>query len=130
MPSLQDTPVVPLPVNGVVNGTNGQQRPQTPTTNMALTEYTINPSTKEKRARIKKIVPEEYLLPTGYPDVSNTKNVCLHISDVANRCVLCLTVPPPHRQRHLPSLRGLQGHPVDARHQPQQPTRVQRAAQA
>jgi threonine dehydratase len=39
---------------------------------MALTEYTMNFSTPsaEKRANIKKIVPDEYLLPNGFPDVS------------------------------------------------------------
>ena len=75
MPSAD--PVVAVPVNGAVNGTangtNGESsRPQTPMTGMALTEYSVNPSTpsEEKRARIKEIVPDEYLLPTGYPDVS------------------------------------------------------------
>jgi threonine dehydratase len=90
MPSLQDASVPPVPVNGVVNGTNGQHRPQTPTTNMALTEYSINPSTPspEKRARIKQIVPDEYLLPTGYPDVSNISRL-----DVADwEETMCLTL--------------------------------------
>ncbi|KAF5577392.1 threonine ammonia-lyase biosynthetic [Fusarium pseudocircinatum] len=75
MPSAQD-PIVAVPVNGAVNGTtngtNGDShsRPHTPMTGMALTEYSANPSTpsEEKRARIKEIVPDEYLLPTGYPD--------------------------------------------------------------
>lgn len=76
MPAAHDPPIVALPtngaVNGIVNGTNGDERPHTPTTGMSLTEYSANPSTpsEEKRARIKEIVPEEYLLPTGYPDVS------------------------------------------------------------
>ncbi|KAI8719582.1 Threonine dehydratase [Fusarium sp. LHS14.1] len=73
MPSVHEPPVVPVVANGVVNGTNGTNgdtRPHTPTTGMALTEYSANPSTpsEEKRAQIKEIVPEEYLLPTGYPD--------------------------------------------------------------
>ncbi|KAL9574316.1 hypothetical protein ACKAV7_001608 [Fusarium commune] len=75
MPSAND-PIVAVPVNGAVNGstngTNGDyhSRPHTPMTGMALTEYSANPSTpsEEKRARIKEIVPDEYLLPTGYPD--------------------------------------------------------------
>lgn len=74
MPSLQDPSAVPVATNGAVNGTNGSDtRPHTPTSTMALTEYSANPSTpsEEKRARIKQIVPEEFLLPTGYPDVSN-----------------------------------------------------------
>ncbi|KAM5384449.1 hypothetical protein ACJZ2D_001485 [Fusarium nematophilum] len=72
MPSAHEPPLVPVPVNGSVNGTNGDARPHTPTTGMSLTEYSANPSTpsEEKRARIKQIVPEEFLLPTGYPDVS------------------------------------------------------------
>lgn len=82
MPAAHDPPIVALPTNGAVNGTvngtngtngtNGDKRPHTPTTGMSLTEYSANPSTpsEEKRARIKEIVPEEYLLPTGYPDVS------------------------------------------------------------
>jgi threonine dehydratase len=77
MPSAHD-PIVAVPANGAVNGTtngtNGDShsRPHTPMTGMALTEYSVNPSTpsEEKRARIKEIVPDEYLLPTGYPDVS------------------------------------------------------------
>jgi threonine dehydratase len=62
------------------NGTNGDEhRPQTPPTRgpvngaMSLTEYSANPSTpaEVKRNRIKAIVPEEYLLPNGFPDVSD-----------------------------------------------------------
>jgi hypothetical protein len=70
MPSAD--PIVAVPANGAVNGTNGESRPQTPMTGMALTEYSANPSTPsaEKQARLKEIVPDEYLLPTGYPDVS------------------------------------------------------------
>ncbi|KAF4462254.1 threonine ammonia-lyase biosynthetic, partial [Fusarium albosuccineum] len=72
MPSAHEPPVDPVVANGAVNGngTNGDARPHTPTTGMALTEYSANPSTpsEEKRARIKEMVPEEYLLPTGYPD--------------------------------------------------------------
>lgn len=74
MPSAD--PIVAVPANGAVNGTangtNDDSRPQTPMTGMALTEYSANPSTPsaEKQARLKEIVPEEYLLPTGYPDVS------------------------------------------------------------
>lgn len=80
MPELKETPAVPVAVNGLVNGTNGETRPETPTGGMALTEYSANPSTpsEEKRARIRKIVPEEYLLPTGYPDVRHFSRVFTH----------------------------------------------------
>ncbi|KKA27407.1 hypothetical protein TD95_000474 [Thielaviopsis punctulata] len=45
-------------------------RPQTPLTGAALTEYSVNPSTptEEKRDRLKKVVPPEYLGDDGYPD--------------------------------------------------------------
>ncbi|KAF7561361.1 hypothetical protein G7046_g2783 [Stylonectria norvegica] len=77
MSTSHEPPVVPVATNGnvddtngTVNGTNGYFRPETPTGSMSLTEYSANPSTPsdEKRARIRQIVPEEFLLPTGYPD--------------------------------------------------------------
>lgn len=62
----------PMP-NGDAQQTNGHARPHTPTANMALTEYSAAPSppppSDERLAYIKSIVPEEYLLPSGYPDV-------------------------------------------------------------
>lgn len=82
-----EPPVVPVMTNGTANanGVNGddEHRPQTPPTQqqnpvnsglngaMSLTEYSANPSTpaEVKRNRIKAIVPEEYLLPNGFPDV-------------------------------------------------------------
>lgn len=85
MASQDDVPAVPVAdrslvngvngtVNGAVNGVNGDRRPETPTAGMSLTEYSANPSTpsEEKRARIRQVVPDEFLLPTGYPDVSQT----------------------------------------------------------
>src|SRR5687767_8283106 len=70
MPSLDSPPPLTAPTNGAVNGVNGvngysTDRPETPAGSMALTEYTMNFSTPsaEKRANIKKIVPDEYLLP-------------------------------------------------------------------
>ncbi|KPM45859.1 Threonine dehydratase, mitochondrial [Neonectria ditissima] len=70
MPSLQDPPAVPVPANGISNGVKADTRPHTPNSTMALTEYSANPSTpsEKKRARIKQSVPDEFLLPTGYPD--------------------------------------------------------------
>ena len=131
MPSAHD-PIVAVPVNGVVNGTtngtNGDShsRPHTPMTGMALTEYSANPSTpsEEKRARIKEIVPDEYLLPTGYPDVSITPSQLVPIAKLTG------SVPSSYRQRHIASLRGLQGHSPHTRYQPQQPTRMQCPPQA
>jgi hypothetical protein len=39
---------------------------------MALTDYSVNPSTPSdhKRQQIRDIVPEDFLLPNGHPDVS------------------------------------------------------------
>lgn len=57
--------------NGIVNG-NGE-RPKTPTvTNMSLTEYSTNPSpprTESPESRLRAVIPEEFILPNGYPDV-------------------------------------------------------------
>ena len=52
-------------------GVNGY-RPETPAGRMALTEYSINPSppSSERRSdRMRQLVPEDLLLPNGYPDV-------------------------------------------------------------
>ncbi|KAK0391877.1 hypothetical protein NLU13_1375 [Sarocladium strictum] len=72
MPSLDAPPALEAQTNGTANGVNGHStnRPETSAGSMALTEYTTNLSTPsaEKRANIKKVVPEEYLLPNGYPD--------------------------------------------------------------
>lgn len=135
MTSQREVPEVPVAtngtVNGAVNGVNGDRRPETPTGSMALTEYSINPSTpsEEKRARIKQVVPEEFLLPTGYPDVST---IIWHQWRKGSGLLIQSphTVPPTHCQRNIPSLRGLQGHRPHPRHQPQQPTRVQGPPQA
>lgn len=129
MPSAD--PVVAVPVNGAVNGTangtNGESsRPQTPMTGMALTEYSANPSTPsaERQARIKEIVPEEYLLPTGYPDVS-----CILYLKTEQKLTMT-QVPSSYRQRYVESLRGLQGHSPHQRRKPEQPTRMQCPSQA
>ena len=72
MPSLDEAPDAPNGLrDGIALNGHSTDRPETPTGSMALTEYTMNHSTPsaEKRAQINKIVPEEYLLPNGYPDV-------------------------------------------------------------
>jgi threonine dehydratase len=59
---------------GVVNGTaieNG--RPRTPSLNtLSLTEYSTNPSppSESPRSKVKGVIPDEFILPNGYPDVS------------------------------------------------------------
>jgi threonine dehydratase len=60
--------------NGVVNGnglTNGS-RPSTPSLNtLSLTEYSTNPSPPRAspRSKIRDLIPDEFILPNGYPDV-------------------------------------------------------------
>ncbi|EHL00377.1 putative Threonine dehydratase, mitochondrial [Glarea lozoyensis 74030] len=56
-------------VNGTPS-TNGS-RPRTPSLNtLSLTEYATNPSppSADPRSKIRGVVPEEFLLPNGYPD--------------------------------------------------------------
>ena len=57
--------------NGVmVNGSTS--RPRTPSLNaLSLTEYAANPSPPNGNSgvKIRALVPEEFLLPNGYPDV-------------------------------------------------------------
>ncbi|KAK0113339.1 hypothetical protein ONS96_014204 [Cadophora gregata f. sp. sojae] len=60
--------------NGVkVNGeTPNSSRPRTPSLNsFSLTEYTTMPSPPSESpvSKIKGVVPEEFILPNGYPDV-------------------------------------------------------------
>ncbi|KAL2885923.1 threonine dehydratase [Ceratocystis lukuohia] len=47
-----------------------KSRPRTPAAPPGLTEYSVNPTTPihEKRERLKKVVPPEYLGEDGYPD--------------------------------------------------------------
>jgi threonine dehydratase len=73
MPTLEEPSIEPAMANGTMNGVNGDHRPQTPVANgMSLTEYSMNPTTpsEEKRARIRKVVPDDFLQEDGYPDVS------------------------------------------------------------
>ncbi|APA07328.1 hypothetical protein sscle_02g020980 [Sclerotinia sclerotiorum 1980 UF-70] len=61
--------------NGVVL-TNGEissssSRPRTPTLNsFSLTEYTTNPSPpcESPKSKVRSVVPQEFILPNGYPD--------------------------------------------------------------
>lgn len=51
---------------------HGTHRSHNSRTSMALTDYSINPSTPsdQKRQRIRDMIPEDFLLPNGHPDVS------------------------------------------------------------
>ncbi|TDZ17911.1 Threonine dehydratase [Colletotrichum orbiculare MAFF 240422] len=73
MSESTEPPVVAVVTNGTLNGVNGDHppRPRTPQpSGMSLTEYSANPSTppEERRNRLKTVVPEDFLLPDGYPD--------------------------------------------------------------
>ncbi|EOO02336.1 putative threonine dehydratase protein [Phaeoacremonium minimum UCRPA7] len=87
-PAGQQPTEPPIVANRLPNGVNGSSsssssssaninininghRPHTPSlSGLSLTEYSANPSppSEDKRIRIKKTVPDEFLLPTGYPD--------------------------------------------------------------
>ncbi|KAI1500166.1 threonine dehydratase [Biscogniauxia marginata] len=65
------TPVDAVLANGVRNGVNGHV-PRTPSrSGLSLTEYSANPSpppSEDNQARIRTIVPHEFILPNGHPD--------------------------------------------------------------
>ncbi|KAJ8058607.1 hypothetical protein OCU04_012784 [Sclerotinia nivalis] len=58
--------------NGVVtNGETSSSRPRTPSLNsFSLTEYTTNPSPpcESPKSKVRSVVPQEFILPNGYPD--------------------------------------------------------------
>lgn len=71
MPGATAVPIDTAMANGVGNGINGHI-PRTPSlSGLSLTEYSANPSPPSERRqdRIKQIVPEEFILPNGHPDV-------------------------------------------------------------
>jgi hypothetical protein len=56
----------------IVNGNGISSRPRTPSLNqLSLTEYQTNPSppSGSPKSKIKAVIPDEFILPTGYPDV-------------------------------------------------------------
>jgi hypothetical protein len=62
----------PHGVAEINNRRYGMHRSRTSRTSMALTDYSVNPSTPsdQKRQQVRDIVPEDFLLPNGHPDVS------------------------------------------------------------
>ena len=70
---------------GVREGVNGH-RPHTPSmSGLSLTEYSANPTppspqSEDHQARIRNILPEEFILPNGYPDVRNPYTTVPYLS--------------------------------------------------
>jgi len=59
-------------VNGLKEVTPNGSRPRTPSLqNLSLTEYSTNPSPPQgsPRNKLKDVIPDEFMLPNGYPDV-------------------------------------------------------------
>lgn len=107
--------------NGLYTGANS---PRTPVNhNFALTEYAANPTPPEKKQDTLPNygIPEDFLLPSGYPDVS------FYVSVIIKHQSLIILVSPPHPD--LQSLRSRQGNPTDSRNKPLQPPRMQRPTQ-
>lgn len=90
--------------NGVMtNGTGHESRPRTPSINaFSLTEYSTNPSppSTTPKPKVSSVVPEEFLLPNGTPDV-------LPQSRLQWLFLIHFTVPTPYS--HQPRLRSRQG---------------------
>lgn len=83
MPSFSERPKTPEPVNGNADAPNGRSGLETlAPSGMALTDYSINPTTppEDKQRQIRSVVPDEFLLPNGYPDVSH----CLQLDAAAS----------------------------------------------
>ncbi|KAK1034089.1 threonine deaminase, partial [Friedmanniomyces endolithicus] len=60
-----------MPDTALPNGTHTPETPKPAFASLALTEYSANPSppsSTPKDGRRDAGVPEEFLLPTGYPD--------------------------------------------------------------
>lgn len=121
--------------NGVKDSVNGH-RPQTPSmSGLSLTEYSANPSppspqSEDHQARIRSIIPEEFILPNGHPDVRIPIAFSLSTSRTYNevlsqwlRLLIAFVVSPPYT--HIPCLRSMQRDLIDPRYQSVQPTRMQ-----
>ncbi|RYP43106.1 hypothetical protein DL768_010094 [Monosporascus sp. mg162] len=70
MTGPDSVPVDAVMANGVENGVNGHSPRQPSLSGLSLTEYSANPSppSEDHQARIRNIVPEEFILPNGHPD--------------------------------------------------------------
>ena len=63
-----------MKVNGNGNGDVpiSTSRPRTPSLNtLSLTEYSSNPTppSESPRSKVRGLIPDEFILPNGYPDV-------------------------------------------------------------
>jgi hypothetical protein len=102
--------------NGSRNGVNGHV-PRTPSlSGLSLTEYSANPSTPSESAqnRIKDIVPDEFILPNGHPDVGLPAYRLIdplcpspHSASCHNSWLTMAGYAVPPLNPHLPCLRSL-----------------------
>ena len=72
-------------VNGDSNGIlpDSPSRPRTPGLNtLSLTEYSSNPTppNESSKSTVKGLVPDEFILPNGYPDVCHCYAPCRHLN--------------------------------------------------
>lgn len=84
---FQQTSVPETPMANGTAGASGTNTPKTPSlSGFALTEYSAKPTppSEDWKAHIRKIVPEEFLLPNGTPDVSLPRSL-------QSSCEACLS---------------------------------------
>lgn len=74
-------------------------------TSMALTDYSVNPSTPsdQRRQQIKDIIPEDFLLPNGHPDVCNPPNLTIHQLQLISPSSTSASSPAPHQESMKPA---------------------------
>lgn len=109
-----------------VNGTKSATapRPRTPSFNaLSLTEYATNasPPSGDPRSKIRGVIPEEFLLPNGYPDVRYPLHPLANLQKLIGFSIAVSTPNP-----HLSGLRGRQRNPPHRSHKPEQQIRMQR----
>jgi hypothetical protein len=109
--------------NGIANGDGTESRPRTPSLNtLSLTEYSTNPSppSQSPRSKIRGVIPDEFILPNGYPDVRFPN---LLIQFISNGEIVSAIDP------HVKSLRSRQRNTTHPRHESEQSIRMQSAAE-
>jgi hypothetical protein len=104
--------------NGIAKGDGTESRPRTPNMNtLSLTEYSTNPSppSQSPRSKIRGVIPDEFILPNGYPDV----RFHLSIQFISNKRIV------PRIDPHIKSLRSRRRNTPHPRHEFEQSIRMQ-----